>query len=137
MRILYERADGAKIVFDSQTGDEIMAHIVGADGKEYPSKLLDNLISHGLWEPVEASTEKAAPRRPLEPVDSDLLNAMVVAIDRNITKDDFQQRFKPFNDSESKAWDDLEREISILARNGIAVEIPAEIPEVFDTGLRN
>lgn len=70
-------------------------------------------------------------------VSSDLLNAMAVAIDRNITKDDFQQRFNPFTAEQSKAWDDLEREISILAKNGIAVEIPAEIPEVFDTGLRN
>ena len=53
---IYVRADGAKIVFDSTEGEgmhlEIYAHIVDENGKAYPSKLLDNLLSHGYWEEV-------------------------------------------------------------------------------------
>jgi hypothetical protein len=137
MRILYRREDGAVIVFDSQQGDEITAHIVGADGTVYPSKLLDNLVSWGNWEPVEEPTDKAAPRKPSEPVASDRLNRIIVAIDQNLTKREFGEKYGTLTEDESLAWDDIEKEISYFARQGIAVEIPAEVPEVFDTGLRD
>lgn len=53
---IYVRDDGAKIILDSMEGEdmnlEIYAHIVDENGKAYPPKLLDNLLSHGYWEAV-------------------------------------------------------------------------------------
>lgn len=72
-----------------------------------------------------------------EPVESDRLNRIIIAIDQNVTKDEFGERYGALTESESQAWDEIYREMTIFAKNGIAVEIPAEIPEVFDTGLRD
>lgn len=84
-----------------------------------------------------SSAQKAARTVPSEPVTSDRLNRITVAIDQNLTKEEFGQQYGALTEDESKAWDDIAKEISIFAKNGIAVEIPAEFPEVFDTGLRN
>lgn len=137
MRILYKREDGAVIVFDSQDGDYITAHIELPDGTKYEPKLLDNLISWGNWEPVEGATEKAAPTTPSQPVKSDRLNRILVAIDQNVSKREFGERYGALTDDESQAWDDIEKEITFFAKQGIAVEIPSEVPDVFDTGLRD
>lgn len=53
MTVIYRRDDGAKIVLDKEDGDMIYAHIVDAQGKKYPQKLLDNLLSHGYWKAVQ------------------------------------------------------------------------------------
>lgn len=136
MRVLYKREDGAVIVFDSQDGDEITAHIEMPDGTKYEPKLLDNLVSWGYWEPVEGSTGKAAPKKVFEPVDSDRLNRIVIAIDQNMSKREFGEAYGELTEAEDDAWDDIFKEISYFASQGIAVEIPAEVPDVFDTGLR-
>jgi hypothetical protein len=53
---IYEREGGAKIVLDKIEGEGfkemIYAHIVDENNVIYPSKLLDNLLSHGYWEAV-------------------------------------------------------------------------------------
>lgn len=53
MKVIYRREGGGKIVLDRIDGNDIYAHIVDEQGKAYPPKLLDNLLSHGYWEPVE------------------------------------------------------------------------------------
>ena len=136
MRILYKREDGAVIVFDSQDGDYITAHIELPDGTKFEPKLLDNLISWGYWEPVLDGTDKAAPKTVFEPVDSDRLNRIVVAIDQNMSKREFGETYGALTDAEDDAWDEMFKEISYFASQGIAIEIPAEVPDVFDTGLR-
>jgi hypothetical protein len=55
MTVIYTREDGAKIIYDKTVGDIIYAHIVDSEGKKYPSKALDNLLSHGYWEAVQGT----------------------------------------------------------------------------------
>ena len=51
---IYFRGDGAKIVLDSVSGEginiEVYGHVVDESGKEYPSKLLENITKFGYWE---------------------------------------------------------------------------------------
>jgi hypothetical protein len=54
--IIYKRDSGSKIVLDKIEGEGfrqiIYAHIVDENNVIYPSNVLDNLLSHGYWEPV-------------------------------------------------------------------------------------
>ena len=53
-QVLYVRAGGSKIILDRISGEglnrEVYAHVVDESGKEYPSKLLENITKFGYWE---------------------------------------------------------------------------------------
>lgn len=53
MKAIYEQDDGAKIIYDKTENDIIYGHIV-RDGKEYPSKPVEQLLARGYWKPIEA-----------------------------------------------------------------------------------
>lgn len=72
--IIYTRDSGAKIILDSVEGEGlnqmIYAHIVDDNGKAYPPKLLDNLLSHGYWEVASKTFNSSKKQKLSEKLDT-------------------------------------------------------------------
>lgn len=53
MKAIYVRDDKAEIIYDETKDGIIWGHVKNADGEEFRSQPVEQILARGYWEPIQ------------------------------------------------------------------------------------